>query len=639
MHKSFRQIATLVATGFLTRPALPEDAMTPGPIDPARIEQLVRLLPESPAGVGPIIRDRQAWTQVAQAPDFAAIVDQAVPLLTKPIPEWSDEFFAECARVADRKRSGPVLGDRRSRFGILTLAECIENRGRFLPAIETAIRAVCAETTWLQPAHDRDLRNIRKEVIEIDLTASASAWNLATACYWLGDRLSPPTRQLVRDELDRRIFRPFESMVTEGKPRLWWLKTTSNWNAVCLAGVTGTALTAIDDRTRRAFFLAATEKYIQNFMSGFTADGYCSEGLGYWCYGFGNYVKLAEMVYQATAGHMDLLDNPKAELVAHFGRRVEILPGIYPAFADCGVDRQPNTRLMAYLSRRFGMGLKKFEASGLLLASGLITDLPELGIYGFPNAATRRPPATPSSTSQPLRDWFPDAGMLIARPAPDRPHALGAAMKGGHNDEHHNHNDVGTFVVALGKSTPLVDPGAERYGERTFTNRRYESNVLNSYGHSVPRVAGTLQKPGRQYAATVLAADFSDRQDKLVLDIRAAYEVQALRKLHRTFVFSREGPGRLTVIDEVAFDPPQSFGTALITFLDHQQTAPGQLLIGQGSDAVRVDVAVEGGTIRFTSEKIQEDLPTPTLPTRIGIDLQQPTKSATITLTIAPATD
>ena len=51
-------------------------------------------------------------------------------------------------------------------------------------------------------------------------------------------------------------------------------------------------------------------------------------------------------------------------------------------------------------------------------------------------------------------------------------------MKGGHNAENHNHNDVGSFVVALGRATPLVDPGSEVYTARTFSPRRYDSNVL-----------------------------------------------------------------------------------------------------------------------------------------------------------------
>ena len=55
-----------------------------------------------------------------------------------------------------------------------------------------------------------------------------------------------------------------------------------------MAGVIGTAMANIESRERRAFFAASAEKYIQYFLKGLTPDGYCSEGVGYWNYGFGH---------------------------------------------------------------------------------------------------------------------------------------------------------------------------------------------------------------------------------------------------------------------------------------------------------------------------------------------------------------
>jgi hypothetical protein len=63
---------------------------------------------------------------------------------------------------------------------------------------------------------------------------------------------------------------------------------------------------------------------------------------------------------------------------------------------------------------------------------------------------------------------------------------------------------VGSFVVAVAGDTPLLDPGSEVYTARTFSARRYESQVLNSYGHPVPLVAGQLQRTGRKAEARVL---------------------------------------------------------------------------------------------------------------------------------------
>ena len=188
------------------------------------------------------------------------------------------------------------------------LAECIENRGRFLPAIEEAIRDMCGEKTWVMPAHDGWLGNFKGTLIDIDLRSSHAGWNLATAVYWLGDRIGPAARKLAQDELERRIFTPFTTSVNTGKPRMWWITGTNNWNAVCLAGVTGAALAAIESPERRAFFAAAAEKNIRHFLDGITPDGYCSEGIGYWNYGFGHYVLLAETLQQATGGRVDLFE-------------------------------------------------------------------------------------------------------------------------------------------------------------------------------------------------------------------------------------------------------------------------------------------------------------------------------------------
>jgi len=487
------------------------------------------------------------------------------------------------------------------------------------------------------PAHDRGLGNFRGTTTEIDLLSAATSWELATADHWLGDRLSKDTRALVRKEVERRTFAPFEGCVTTGKPRLGWVTTTNNWNAVCLAGVTGAALALIEPPERRALFVAAAEKHVRHFLSGFTADGYCSEGIGYWNYGFGHFLLLAETIHQATGGRIDLLEDPKVRQIAQFGRRMEILPGVYPAFADCHVESRPDVRIQAFVSRRYGLGWQDDERRGLLLAPGPSSSLSEAAVHGFANAASQRPPAQASSPAAGLRDWFEEAGILICRPAPGRKHALGAALKGGHNAEHHNHNDVGSFVVALGRETPLVDPGAEVYTARTFSGDRYQSAVLNSFGHPVPRVAGQLQRTGRAAAARVVKPQFTDEADTLVLDLRSAYPVKELKSLQRTFVFSREGSGKLTVTDEAAFSSPQTFGTALITFSKWRRSGDDVLVIGDGSDAVRVTISAKPAGFKLESSELKDDLPGGLVPARLGIELTEPATEATITTVVVPA--
>jgi hypothetical protein len=88
------------------------------------------------------------------------------------------------------------------------------------------------------------------------------------------------------------------------------LNRTNNWNSVCLAGVTGAALALLQDKEERAYFIAAAEKYNIYGMRGYGDDGYCSEGVGYYNYGFRAYILLREEVCRATQGQIDFFRNP-----------------------------------------------------------------------------------------------------------------------------------------------------------------------------------------------------------------------------------------------------------------------------------------------------------------------------------------
>jgi hypothetical protein len=342
---------------------------------------------------------------------------------------------------------------------------------------------------------------------------------------------------------------------------------------------------------------------------------------------------LSETIYQATKGKVDLLRDPKVKQVATFGSNIEILNGVYPAFADCSVRAQPGSRLMYFLSRRFGLGLRSWEQIDPVSSSG---GLYHSMMYSFPNSASRKPRAQITSKGPGIRSWFDNAGVLICRPNPDSSSRLAVALKGGHNSEHHNHNDVGSFIVVLGDKPLLLDPGGEVYTARTFSGRRYESNVLNSHGHPVPIVAGKLQRTGSRARGRVVSKTFTDSTDTLVLDISSAYVVPELKKLERKYVYSRLGSGSLQVTDEVAFSGPCEFGIALITFSRWKQTSPSTLMIYDSGEALRVEIKAAGADFEIGPKTIEEDVSARKQPTRLGINLKGAVTGAVITLTITP---
>jgi hypothetical protein len=599
-------------------------------LDPARVREIVPMLPDRPVGLGRPISDRATWDKLAQLPGCQTLIKRAEGYLTQALPEQPDDLFLDFSRTGNRTHWQAVAFPRRGRLMPLVVAECLENKGRFLPPLEQLIEALCAEKTWVMPAHDGSLKNFRGEVIDIDLASSALGWDLATANWLLGDKLTPAVRDKLHENITRRVLTPFHDMFAGARPANWWMFTTSNWNAVCLAGVAGTAVVAVADKQQRAEFIAAADKYVRNFLAGFTPDGYCSEGLGYWDYGFGNFVLLAETLRQATVGKLDLLMLPQVKAPAMFGANINIMNGVSPAFADCSVDARPDYATMWFVNRRLHLGLSSYDE--LSPGSGL-GGLSQSMLLTFPNGASETSPAPPAAKSL-LRTWFKDAGILISRPAPGSQTPMGVALKGGNNAEHHNHNDVGSYVVVVGSRAVLLDPGGEVYTARTFSAHRYDSKLLNSYGHAVPLVAGQMQKEGADAHGVVLKSEFTDDTDTLQFDIKSAYPVPELKTLERTFVYSRAGAGSLKVSDRVEFTSPQAFETALITRGSSRQLAPGKLLILDSDQAVEATIQVTGGDYEIKSDQIRED--SAVKPTRLAIALTRLVTSATIEVTFQP---
>ena len=638
MTRTWAAIAALwISAGFANAAdEIKEIKLIVRPPDSQRVEAIAAMLPDKPAGVGRPISDREAWSVIAKTESYKSAIPAAEKSLKEPLPELTDDLYLQFSKTGNRTNWQEVNGQRLNRIPRFALAECIENKGRFLPALEADIKAVCGQRTWVMPAHDGGLVNFKGTRIDIDLGSSSVGWTLATADYLLGDRLSAETRGLIRDSIQRRIVKPFRDMVETKRAAGFWLTTTNNWNAVCLANVTGAALEQLESKADRAFVVAAAEQLSLNFLKGFTSDGYCSEGLGYWDYGFGHYVLLAETVRQATGGKLNLFKRPGVDKIALFGPSIEIINSVSPAFADCSPGARASARIVWMTSRQLGLGLREWENLDPVSPSG---GLYEAMIYSFPNGASEAKPAAEAWAGAGPRTWFDQAGILICRPGKEAACRMGVALKGGHNNEHHNHNDVGSYVVVVGKEAVLVDPGAEVYTSRTFSARRYDSNVLNSFGHPVPRVAGELQRTGAQARGKVVKTEFADAADALVLDIASAYKVPTLKKLERSFVYSRTGAGSLTITDDVALGEPGNFGTALITFGKWERLASDRIKVSDGKEAVQVVIEATGGEWDLSSEQIKEDLGSKRTPTRLGIDFKAPVTQARIVLTVTPAID
>src|ERR1700761_4432443 len=175
--------------------------------DPGRVREIAAMLSPHAVGVGQPITNRAAWDAVlASHPELGSMIKRAAADAKHPLPDLPDSLYLEFSENGNRTHYQSVASSREGRIAIFTIAECLEDKGRFIAPLEQTIAAICVERTWVLPAHDPKLQNFYGKEIYIELDSSSLAAELATVDYLLGDRLSPATRKLIHDNLQRRIF-------------------------------------------------------------------------------------------------------------------------------------------------------------------------------------------------------------------------------------------------------------------------------------------------------------------------------------------------------------------------------------------------------------------------------------------------
>jgi hypothetical protein len=634
-----------------------EDLLMLSQYNPVDIELILR--EEAPPSQFPPASDLAAWEHVRRSIGEAAVnqlIQRAEQAASTPIPSLPATLYLEFKRSGQREGYQEPLRQRRDMHTALTLAECLEHQGRFLDPLMDVTWAICEESSWAMPAHQTELADIDHPII--DLGAAMTGAQLAEMNGVLGAELDPLVGKRIRDEVNRRLLTPYLARHDH-----WWLYNTANravnnWTAVCNGNIVNAALQLEPDPARLAEIIACAARSLDDYLSTFDADGGSTEGPGYWSYGFGNYVLMAQAIEYRSGGRLKFMDGELIYKVAQFPLGTMLSPGKWVNFSDADIDARFPGSLLVYLADRL--------------------DLPELltlyyeqvqrGIQARTNELTWslrelfwRPDSIPAEAVRLIphkHDWYSEMHWMIARYNPDDPHALVLAAKGGHNGEMHNQNDVGSFIVHLNGESIIADIGRGRYTRFYFSDTRYEHFACQSLGHSCPVPNGQMQGPlaapkrlpgnqfaklapemhGRDFYATLLGYCADEMLDLLKIDMAHAYPKAAdLKSLVRTIALHRDEPhGWVELVDEVDFaSRPGALESVLTTFGDVEVGDDSVLLKGeQGALQVTYDSSV----VRPRVELVENvDLSTGSRHVRrVVFALLQPQQQGVIRLEILP---
>ena len=479
------------------------------------------------------------------------------------IPPLTEELFSLFERTGNRLEYEKVYFKRRKHLTVYAMLSIMYGEQSYIFRLEEVIEAICAEECWALPAHVN--RRDGHWRTSIDLFAAETAFSLAEITSLLESRLSASICEKARSEVFRRVLDPF----TESNfPYSSWETSQMNWCAVCCGSIGGAAIYLMQkDRVRLDKLLERINSSIMNYIKGFSDDGACLEGLGYYTYGLSFFAAYADLMYRYSDGKVDLFENPKLKNIALFQQKCFLTGGITVSFSDSQRDEKYRAGLTAYLSRRY----PGVEFPDISLAADLESDNCYRYVILSRDYFWTKQHVDNTDSKSHWHTVLPHAQWSICRADND----CVLAVKGGHNDEPHNHNDVGSFIYACEGESVLDDIGAGEYTKDYFNENRYENICCRSLGHNVPLIDGKEQLSGAQYRASGFA---SDGNGKTELDIALAYGLDVEDKVTRSFFLERDS-GICTVTDRFRLKVEREVTENLVTL--HQPIINGSDFIIQ----------------------------------------------------------
>ncbi|ULT57493.1 heparinase II/III-family protein [Neobacillus drentensis] len=527
------------------------------------------------------------WRSVSQNAAFKLLLDEirveANRLLIEKDPELPFSLFKIFAESGSRLEYEKAYFEKRRRLNTFAIMVLLEPTNiDYLTALENIIWSICNEYSWCLPAHLQNspetsiqvsytLKEAFAQAYSIDLFAAETAFSLAEILRLTEEYLNPIICKRINEEVFKRILHPFK------ENQFGWEKQTHNWAAVCAGSIGSAALHLIKDPGELALIVERVLPAMDSYLTGFNEDGICLEGYGYWQYGFGYYVYFADLLKKRTAGKLNLFDSEKVHQIALFQQRCFLSRNLVVNFSDA----QPTATVFLGLSHYLSKIYNDFEVPEQDLCAKYTED-----------HCSRWAPAirnllwfdeTALSTQRKSETFYSEKPAWFISRHQSESGCFSFAAKGGHNDEPHNHNDIGHFILQGNNEVFLKDLGAGLYTKDYFNEKRYTYLCNGSQGHSVPIINHQFQKEGPERFARISNASLEEKVDTFKLDMANAYEVESLQKLSRTFTWIKRKQPKLILEDNYTFteQPDSIIERFIIPSLSVTKDGKGVILEGQ----------------------------------------------------------
>ena len=494
----------------------------------------------------PAYSDREGWTQLIDARAETLIKRGEKHLDYVWQMNVATDYLAY-ERTGDRQIMESKQKANNIALSDLVLAELVEGKGRFLDQIINGVWMECERTTWVLSAHlfrqssKTNFPDYREQII--DLGSGEVAAFLAWTYYFFHeefDRVNPLIAMRLKENLHDRITVPYLT-----RDREWWLalhtapgQLVNNWNPWCNFNVLQVVMLIEDDPETVNRCVWRSMQSVDRFMNYVKADGACEEGPAYWGHAAGKMFDYLDLLAMVTDGKIALWNTPQVKAMGEYFVNAYIGNGWVVNFADATAKNTDNISTLLY---RYGDAVNSPKMMSLAhqLATSrkwIITNGTDIyrSLSGLRVAEDLLHYTAPAAVIH-HNAWYPETQVCMFQQGD---YIL--ASKGGHNNESHNHNDVGTFILYKSGEPMIIDAGVGTYTKQTFSAERYSIWSMQSAYHNLPLINGMQQHQGAEYHAGEVS--YNEKKQTITYDIAPAYPSETgLRTWRRGYQLTKKG--------------------------------------------------------------------------------------------------
>ena len=479
-------------------------------------------------------------------------------ILDGKIPQIPYSTYMDFYNSGSRKEFEDVYFERRKQLTALGLYLQWNNSKKALDYFQELLWSISNEFSWCLASHlsyGEDEFEYEPSKI-IDLFSAETAQTLCEILIIHEDKIDKLLWNHIKKQIEDRVISPFIN-------KNWgWETATHNWSAVC-GGCIGIIALLREKDEKQKLILDRVEKSLECYLNGFGNDGATVEGIGYWSYGFGYYI-----YYKALKNEIYIKDSEedinKIKAIANFHQSIQISEKIFLPFSDVPPSMTLPSGLISYLNNKYDSKIPLIKR---------ISSFDFDHCYRWAHVSRNLWWTSENILNQKLSDislYFEDAMWMV-----NRKNNIFFAIKGGNNNEPHNHNDMGNFVIAIDGEIILTDLGAGAYTKGYFRSERYTYHHTRSYWHSVPLI-NECEQEETQEKSNVFNNITNDYME-FDIDLTSAYNAANINKFCRKTKFDNR-ENMLMIEDYILGEHITSINEGFISYIEPEVIKEGKII-------------------------------------------------------------